>query len=74
MDNVRLGSLNAHPDMLAMDAIIVTTALRSPMPSLSEGGAAMTPETFTRKLKKLGFTPQKSARAARHRPQLGLQV
>jgi hypothetical protein len=34
----------------------------------------MTLETFTRKLKKLGFTPQKAARAARHRQQLGLQV
>jgi hypothetical protein len=37
MDNVRLGSLNAYPDMLAMDAIIVTTAaLADAFPCLKE--------------------------------------
>jgi hypothetical protein len=65
--------LNAHPDMLTKDVIIVTTAALTDA-FLSEGGAGMTPEAFTRKQKKLGFTPQKSARAARHRPLLGFQV
>jgi hypothetical protein len=37
--------LNAHPDMLTKDAIIVMSAALTDA-FLSEGGAAMTPETL----------------------------
>jgi hypothetical protein len=56
--NVVVLYLNPHPGMLTKDAIMVMTGAHRCLP-LSEGGAAMTSETVTRKLKQLG-SPRKN--------------